>query len=43
MIRNIVSATLALLLLLGASAQAQEDGIKVMLLYDMEGMSGATD
>ena len=30
-------------LLASSAAVAQEDGLKVMLLYDMEGMSGATD
>ena len=30
-------------LLASSAAIAQEDGLKVMLLYDMEGMSGATD
>jgi D-amino peptidase len=35
--------SLVLALFASAVTQAQDDDIKVMLLYDMEGMSGATD
>lgn len=40
---SILRRAIGLLLLVACSAQAQDDGIKVMLLYDMEGMAGATD